>query len=184
MVNSIIDWIDTDDEPSGYEGAEDAYYQAQDPPCKCNNGPVRTIASLRQVKGFKDIPQETFNKIAEHLTPYGKGAININTADRLILEALAEGIDSDLAEEIDKYRRDEDNDLSDLSWYTNVPGMGDVRIDEDLITTESTIFEISSSAGLAVEEGKESLTKGVAGFVERVERAGKKGIDVLCWRVE
>ncbi|MFH1673734.1 MAG: type II secretion system minor pseudopilin GspK [Pseudomonadota bacterium] len=183
MVDSIKDWIDKDDEPTGLEGAEDSYYQSQDPPYRCNNGPVETIASLRKVRGFKDIEQKTFNKIVEYLTPYGKGEININTADRLILEALAEGIDAELAEEIDNYRREEENDLSDLLWYTNVTGMGDIKIDEDLITTESAVFEISSNAGIAVEEGKDSLTKHVEGFVERVEREGKKGIDVLCCRV-
>ncbi|MBW2644844.1 MAG: type II secretion system minor pseudopilin GspK [Deltaproteobacteria bacterium] len=184
MVDSIKDWIDKDDEPTGLEGAEDSYYQSQEPSYRCNNGPVQTIASLRKVRGFKDIEQKTFNKIVERLTPYGDGKININTTDRLILEALAEGMDAELAEEIDDYRREEENDLSDLLWYTNVPGMGDIRIDEDLITTESAFFEISSDAGIAVEEGKDSLTKHVKGCVERVKREGKKGIDVLCWRVE
>jgi general secretion pathway protein K len=184
MVDSIKDWIDKDDEPTGLEGAEDSYYQSQEPPYRCNNGPVETIESLRKVRGFKDIEQKTFDKIVERLSPYGDdGKININTTDRLILEALAEGIDAELAEEIDDYRREEENDLSDLSWYTNVPGMGDIKIDDDLITTESAFFEISSNAGIAVEEGKDSLTKHVEGFVERVEREGKKGIDVLCWRV-
>lgn len=183
MVDSIKDWIDKDDEPTGLEGAEDSYYQSQEPPYRCNNGPVQTIASLRKVRGFKDIEQKTFDKIVKHLTPYGKGAININTADRLILEALAEGINAELAEAIDDYRLEEDNDLSDLLWYTNVTGMGDIKIDDDLITTESAFFEIFSSAGIAVEAGKDSLTKHVEGFVERVEREGKKEIDVLCCRV-
>ncbi len=184
MVDSIKDWIDKDDGTTGLEGAEDSYYQSQDPPYACNNGSVRTIASLRKVRGFKDIEQKTFDKIVERLTPYGdNGKININTADRLILESLAEGIDSDLAGEMDKYRREEENDLSDSSWYKKVPGMGDIMIYSDLITIESTIFEVSGKAGIAVGEGKVSLTKHVAGFVERVEKDGKKGIDVLLWRV-
>lgn len=184
IVNAIKDWLDQDDEQTGLEGAEDSYYRSQDPAYACNNGPVRTIASLRKVRGLKDIPKETFDKIAERLTPYGDGKININTADPLIIEALSERITPDLAEEIDKYRREEENDLSDLLWYTNVPGMGDVTIYENLITTESAIFEISSKAGIAVEEDKDCLTKHVAGFVERAEKEKKKGIEVLCWRVE
>ncbi len=185
MVDSIKDWIDKDDELTGLEGAEDSYYQSQDPPCACNNGPVQTISSLRKVRGFKDIEQKTFDKIVERLTPYGDdGKVNINTADRLILEALAGGIDAELVEAINDYRLEEENDLSDLSWYTNVPGMGAITIDDNLITTESLFFEISSNAGLAVGEGKIALTKHVEGFVERVKRDGKKGIDVLCWRVE
>jgi general secretion pathway protein K len=186
MVDSVIDWIDTNDttDLEQLHGAEDAYYQSQDPPYACNNGPVRTIASLRQVKGFKDIPQETFDEIVKHMTPYGDGKININTADPVILEALANGMDEDLAKEMVEYRKEEENDLRFITWYEKIPDMVNIEIDGELITTESTIFEVSSKASIAVGEGKGTLTKRVVGTVKRVKEEKTKRVEVLCWRVE
>ena len=185
MEYSLIDWIDTNDlESDDMYGAEDAYYQSQDPPYACNNGPVRSITSLRKVKGFKDIPQETFDKIVKHLTPYGEDKINLNTADPLILQALDDRITQNLADQMDAYRQDEEHNLSlaSITWYENIPDMVDIVIDKDLITTQSSFFWISSTASITVGEGKELLTKRVTGVVMR--KPGEKDIDLLSWRVE
>ena len=72
------------------------------------------------------------------------------------------------------YREDEDNDLSDSTWYKRVPGMGDVSIPDSLLTISSKYFEITSE-GL-----KGSMSKRTKGVVERKE--GK--LQVLSWKVE
>lgn len=187
MEYSLIDWIDTDDlESDAMYGAEDTYYQSQNFPYACNDGPVRSIASLRKVKGFKDIPQETFDKIVKHLTLYGEGKININTANPLVLEALHDSITQNLADQMDAYRKDEEHELSlaSVTWYENIPDMVGITIEKDLIITQSSFFCISSTASIAGGEGKGSLTKRVTGVVERSEKAGKKYLKVLSWQVE
>jgi hypothetical protein len=46
--------------------------------------------------------RDIFNKIKSRVTVYGSGEVNINTADKLVLESL--GISSDLAEKIIHFR--------------------------------------------------------------------------------
>ena len=70
------------------------------------------------------------------------------------------------------YREEEDNDLSDSKWYKNVPGMADVNIPDNLITTSSTHFKITSK-GL-----KGSMNKKIEATVERKE----KTFQILSWK--
>jgi type II secretory pathway component PulK len=42
---------------------------------------------------IKGITDEVYKKIAPYLTIYGDGKLNINTADKLVLQTLAEGVD-------------------------------------------------------------------------------------------
>jgi len=90
--------------------------------------------------------------------------ININTANIMILRSLSDDIDQERAEDMVAYRENEDNDLSDLKWYKNVPGMADVSIPDSLITTSSTYFEITS------EGFKGPMSKKIEATVERKEK--------------
>jgi general secretion pathway protein K len=181
MVDSIKDWIDADDDETDF-GAENSYYQAQDAPYACENGPIRAISSIRKVKGFADIPQEIFDKITDQLTIYGDGKININTADLPVLQSLSDGITPALAEDIITHRQNETNDLCASSWYKDVPGMNVEQIPPDLITLKSSFFEISSAATVDVQQGTISLTKYVKGVVNRKDE--KKGIDLIYWQID
>src|SRR5262249_46209370 len=50
IVNSILDWIDPDDEPRA-NGAEDDYYQSLTPPYHCKNAALDSLEELLLVKG-------------------------------------------------------------------------------------------------------------------------------------
>jgi type II secretory pathway component PulK len=50
VVNSILDWIDTDDN-TRQDGAENDYYSSQSPPYQCKNGPLDSLEELLLVKG-------------------------------------------------------------------------------------------------------------------------------------
>jgi type II secretory pathway component PulK len=50
VANSILDWIDKDDEPRA-NGAEEDYYQSLSPPYHCKNGPLDSVEELLLVKG-------------------------------------------------------------------------------------------------------------------------------------
>lgn len=89
IVDSIIDWLDKNGDPERF-GAEEGFYRAMTPPYSPKNGPLDTLEELHMVKGVTD---EVYNKIAPYLTIYGDGKININTADKLVLMSLVEGID-------------------------------------------------------------------------------------------
>ena len=172
IVNAIKDWIDEDDNTTGFGGAENSYYQALEKPYSCKNAPLEFLEELLLVKG---ITKELFSHISPYLSPHGDGKININTADPRVLGALSEDIDDEIVKDMDEYRMDEENEesLSNSNWYMNVPGMHGVNIDP-VLTTSSTHFEITSEAF------KGAMAKRVTGTVKRKEG----GFDILSWKIE
>ncbi|MFC1497286.1 general secretion pathway protein GspK, partial [Verrucomicrobiota bacterium] len=86
IAASIIDWRDGDDEIlTG--GAENSYYSALSSPYSCHNAQFESIHELLLVKGVVDV---LFSKLEQHITIYGSGKININTANSFVLKCVAE----------------------------------------------------------------------------------------------
>jgi general secretion pathway protein K len=179
IIDALIDWMDSGDGDGEEEyGAEDSYYQSLEPPYSCKNGPVESIAELLLVKG---ITPELLYGTGEHpplaplLTAWGSdGRININTADALLLQALNQGMDKETAEAMLSYSEDENNQdlLADTGWYKNVASFpGDIKLQKNLIKTESKFFRIEASAGFDSEK------KTVVAIVERQDMA----ISLLRW---
>lgn len=181
IVDALVDWIDEDERESD-NGAESSYYQALETPYECRNGPVQSIKELLLVKGIS--PLLLFGKgenkgLADYLTVYGEdGKININTADSLLLKSMNPQISDELAEELQAFRTDEENEeqLENPSWYSTIASWpGDIVLNDKLITTESTFFLIRSV-------GKsDMLFRRVTAVVNRIDQ---KTIKVLSRKVE
>jgi len=174
LVDAIKDWIDEDNEVTRF-GAEDAYYLMLEDSYPCKNRPLEFPEELLLVRGMtRDLfyGTEEAPGISHYVSTYGEGKININTADPLVLRALSDRIDGELAEEMIAYRMDEDNDIANINWYKEVPGMGDIAISGDMITTSSTHFEIVS------EGTKDSLRKRITGVVKRKDQK----LEILSWK--
>jgi general secretion pathway protein K len=135
VVNSILDWIDPDDNPR-IQGAESDYYQSSDPPYEAKNGPIDDLSELLLIKGVTpelywgvnstNHPQGAFQQrlaggfpqpqepgaydvgLAELFTPISAGKLNINTASAAVLQ-LIPGVDSRAAEAIVAARGGEDD---------------------------------------------------------------------------
>ncbi|MFC1867513.1 type II secretion system minor pseudopilin GspK [Thermodesulfobacteriota bacterium] len=177
IVDSIKDWIDGDNEITEFGGAEDSYYMALAPPYRCRNAPLTSLEELLLVKGItKELFYGSLEKpgISNHLTVHGNGAININTADPLVLRSLSADIDPETVEEIVAYREDEENDLSNYSWYKTALGTNEDIISPDLITTRSSYFEIKSK-GI-----KDNMIKEIKGVVER---DNDKVLRIMSWGI-
>ena len=67
VVDALIDWLDTGDNPRGTGGAEKSYYQSLPIPYAPPNGPMRTPGELRLVKGLDNV--ETLAKLFPGATP-------------------------------------------------------------------------------------------------------------------
>jgi general secretion pathway protein K len=175
IVDSIIDWIDENDDISGM-GAESSYYASLPAGYKAKNGPMDCIEELLMIKGIsKEVFAGTGKKpgLRQCVTIHGTGAININTAPKPVLRALCAEVSAELADKMDEYRRSPGNDLSSVTWYKNVPGMGDITIKPELIEmVKSNYFTIYSTG---MTEGMEQSVNGV------VQRSPLK---VLSWRLE
>jgi len=107
-TDAILDWIDgpnngDDNEETRTEGAESDYYESLEVPYACKNGPMDSIEELLLVKGMtpdmyfgdpeiKDSDGTPMRPVSEYLTVRGnrRGRVNINTAPREVLAAVAE----------------------------------------------------------------------------------------------
>lgn len=90
IVASIIDWIDSNDEPIDPEGAESLFYDRLDPRYRARNGPIPHLSELRAVKG---IDEEIYAGLISGVTVWPNDLknpfdykLNVNTAPP---EALA-----------------------------------------------------------------------------------------------
>jgi len=176
IVDAVKDWIDEDNETTGF-GAEDIYYEGLDDPYACKNAPLDCIEELLMVKGITEnlyYGTDETPGIVEYFTLYGKGAININTAPDLILKALSDDITDEMVSDMDEFRRNEENNLAEPAWYKNIPGMAGTTIDPGLITTKSNIFRITSTGYL------NDISRRVSGVIERNSGGTAKR---LSWKV-
>jgi general secretion pathway protein K len=151
IVNSILDWIDPDDQ-THVEGAETPYYQGLTPPYMSKNGPIDDISELLLIKGIT--PEIYYGGLATNfqanyfsrgLNPFGQsagamptitggltnlftplsdGKVNINTASAEVLQLLP-GVDAMVAEAIVSGRQGAPDPMAPgmLGPYRNV---GDV----------------------------------------------------------
>ncbi|MCF8025720.1 MAG: general secretion pathway protein GspK [Desulfobacteraceae bacterium] len=202
IINPVKDWLDSGDNDAitGLSGAEQDYYRNLNPPYACRNGRFRHVSELLRVK---NINADMFFRIDENggirdfitvhgMAPSGKdrnnaaypGKININTAPEPVLAAMLPAGHEFLASEIAAYRKetaggDFVNNLHDANWYKNVPGMGDVDIDSNLITTKSDLFRISCEAG---KQGSRLAATVIVG--REKDESGKWQCKVLNWEYE
>jgi general secretion pathway protein K len=148
IVDAIIDWIDENDDVTG-SGAESAYYAAQGLPYTAKNGPLDCIEELLMIRGVEsELYAGTRDKpgLVQYVTIYGTGAMNLNTAPKLVLRALSENITAEIADKMDAYRKAHGNDLSSVLWYKNVPGLAAETINPELIeNVKSNFFRIYST---------------------------------------
>ncbi|HTZ40427.1 MAG TPA: type II secretion system minor pseudopilin GspK [Syntrophales bacterium] len=175
LVFAIKDWIDTDSEVTG-SGAENAYYQGLGKPYTARNGPMESIDELLLVRGVtRELFYGTEDRpgLARFLTVYGEGQINLNTAPKEVLQALAPAITEDMASRMDDYRKNPANSLTDPSWYKKVTGMASTSI-EGILTTKSNSFQIISTGHLG------SMKRTIRGVVKR---DSDQKLSVVAWRL-
>jgi type II secretory pathway component PulK len=54
VADSLIDWLDEDNDVTGFFGAEDSYYASLDPPYICRNGELQAIEECLSVNGVTE----------------------------------------------------------------------------------------------------------------------------------
>jgi general secretion pathway protein K len=178
LRDAIKDWIDADDEVTG-GGAEGAYYAGLAKPYASKNAPIDCIEELLMVKG---VTRELFYGMGESpglvqcMTVFGDGRININTAPRPVLRALATEMADGELEWLDRYRRDARNDLAEAGWHQRIPRASGINILPQLIKINSEIFQITA-VGL---QGR--MTGRITAVVQR--QTDRRKIKLLSWKVE
>jgi general secretion pathway protein K len=191
LVKAITDWLDRDDEISGFFGAETDYYQQLEQPYKCKNGPFTSLAELQLVRGMTEalyFGAEENPGLRDILTVYGDGKININTADLLILKAMvSKSVSEDTAqawgEDVKKYREEPMHwdFLGEPDWYRNrMPGYNDISLPAEIVTTQSNHFSAKFTGKAGVGR------KSIFACLERTKserEEGKTKVSIVYWEV-
>lgn len=88
IADAVIDWVDENNSPNGFDGAESTYYQDLDIPYRAANVAMKSVSELRLVKG---IDARLYRLLEPHVTVLDESVqeININSASENILRALA-----------------------------------------------------------------------------------------------
>ena len=90
LAEALVDWIDDDINVRFPDGAEDESYLLLDTPYRVANRPLADISELRLVKGYT---AEVIAQLQPYLVALPEPTpININTADAVVLAALAAGV--------------------------------------------------------------------------------------------
>ncbi|WP_137937206.1 type II secretion system minor pseudopilin GspK [Chitinivorax sp. B] len=108
LGNSLLDWLDSNSEPTFPGGAEDMDYLNLQPPYRAANRALSDLAELRKVKGYTPEIIEKLRPFVSVL-PVGtteEGAkINANFAPAEVLAAVIETLDFSTARQIVQQRK-------------------------------------------------------------------------------
>ncbi len=185
IANAIIDWRDIDVFVSP-GGAEDDYYRQLEVPYPCRNGELQIIEEVLLVKGMTPL---IFSKIADIITVYSEGKVNVNTAGEDVLHAL--GLGSGLAEQIVKFRlgsdeingTDDDNIFRTPAEIRNIGSLFTEESEEinrvissNALTVKSNVFRISSSG--IFKKGNRNLQNNIICVVQRFDETPSQ---MLYW---
>ncbi|MFO7803237.1 MAG: type II secretion system protein GspK [Desulfovermiculus sp.] len=143
VINSILDWMDQDDQHR-QEGAEKDYYMGLEPPYRPKNGPLESIEELLLIKGIdRDLfhGNEEVPGLKDFLTVYGEQTtMDINNASPqafLIIEEMPLDVVQDIVAYRKENRIDELTDLLDI-----VPQKHFGELEQYFSVTSSPYIEI------------------------------------------
>jgi general secretion pathway protein K len=140
LVYTLYDWLDTNNEITYPNGAEDDTYKSFDPPYLTANRLIVDPSELRMIKGFSA-------EITDKLLPYVTALpvfteLNINTAQRMLLLSLDDTFTPDIVDTIIQYR--EQNSFSNKSAFLDF--VNNMQLDEQRPANElPTLIGVSSN---------------------------------------
>ncbi|HJM82122.1 MAG TPA: type II secretion system minor pseudopilin GspK [Nitrospinota bacterium] len=149
LAASIVDWSDKNSLIST-GGAEDGYYLSLKNPYHSKNSRLDSLDELYLIKG---ITKEVMTKLRPHVTLWGDGPININTATPYALLALDEAMTNGLVKSIVakrlirpfKKREDIKTIAGMADIYPNIALLINVKSDYYSVDTSATFGESSRS---------------------------------------
>ena len=163
LVANLSDWTDNDTTRIYSGGYEDAIYQNLEVPYLPKNAPFDTLEEIRLVDGWH--LDEIWDRFGQHLTIYGEGKVNVNTANVTVLEGLLrtyieptpyqESLDL-LIEQLIEFRNIPADEAGGLfqkpeDFFNFIESIASGTVDPALkqaVSTNSTVFRVGSVGGV------------------------------------
>ncbi|WP_407294182.1 type II secretion system minor pseudopilin GspK [Stutzerimonas zhaodongensis] len=140
----LVDWIDSDQQPSGELGAEDNAYLLLDPPYRTAGRRLEDISELRLLLGMRD---EDFQRLAPYVSVLPADTpLNVNTASAMVLSSLADSLSPSAAESLVKARQAAP--FRDTATFMAQPALGGVQLQGTNIAVTSQFFQAISEVRL------------------------------------
>jgi general secretion pathway protein K len=161
LVATLIDWIDPDDNTE-VQGAENSVYVSRSVSHQCKNGPLDTLDELALVEGYSP---ELLQRLKPHVTAYGSAKVNVNTASREVLLALADEMDAVAVDTLFAARQEEPfksvSQIKDLTGMESLYGFIHSYLD-----VKSQRYRIASTG--RVNDGRTTISGVVAKESNRI----------------
>ena len=109
VTEAVVDWLDADDDVTGFGGAESDYYLRLQQPYRPANGPLVDITELRQVRLMTT---ELYQQLRDYLVALPQEVtLNVNTASIPLLQTINQQdelrpLDRYAAESVARWRDD------------------------------------------------------------------------------
>jgi general secretion pathway protein K len=146
IAQATQDWLDGDTKTTFPDGAEDLIYLGLEIPYRTANG---MMASHTELRLLKDMDLESYEKLAPYVVALPqKTAINVNTADQIVLQSLLGDLSEATTEQIISER--EENPFKETASFIarlrelldeNKVKSEDI---EPLISVDSHFFELET----------------------------------------
>jgi general secretion pathway protein K len=184
VSDSIQDWIEPGDLPR-VAGAKSDYYQGLNPPYHCKEAPIDDLSELLLVRGitpemywggsapnlsggafhnklgFGSAPGQPVSYafgLTNVFTAISTGRININTADKNVLQVILGDQSGEIADNLIKLRAGPDgvDGTADDTPFPNAAGAiqaagGNPGLAGNFVTTRSNAFEVHVTARIGVQ---------------------------------
>lgn len=145
-VDTLIDWIDENQQDSNFDGAEDGEYLSLTPPYRNAGQPFVHLSELMLLPA---ISEQEYQLLLEHVTalPSGYSSLNVNTASPEVLQSLASGISDRQVEQLVSAR--ENQAWEDVASFKSEPALKGVTLDTEGLSVNSKFFEIATRITLS-----------------------------------
>ena len=165
ILEALVDWVDPDPQPSGFNGAERDYYQSLDPPYLPANRPFSSVEELRLVRGMTPRLMHLLRPYLSAL-PAGEVPLNVNTLPDQLLrcfnnEAVLQPLNPEqiglLRQEVLEYATIDDFKNNGV-WSSIIAEENGVNADATATTT--SYFQVTAIVALGEQRrARQSLLK-------------------------
>lgn len=140
-VDTLIDWIDPDDQTISAFGAEDGQYLMAEPAFRAANQPFVSVSELRLLEGMTE---EIYRQLRPHVTtlPVSGLGINVNTASAPVIRSLHEELTLAQAESILEKRKEER--FENIQDFLALPEFSGLGLKANGLGLQTRFFEVVS----------------------------------------
>lgn len=139
--DTLIDWIDDNEQTISAYGAEDGQYLMADPGYRAANQPFVSVTELRLIEGMTE---EIYQALLPHVSalPVSGAGINVNTATGPILQALHDELSEAQIDSV--LERREEEAFKNLQEFLALPEFAGLGLKSRGLTVQTRFFEVVS----------------------------------------